>query len=101
MARPWFADAVALGLRLLFVILLFVAAAYLWAGCSTGPQMPVLTTPLTISCTWHAQDGGTATDNDCLIDRSSADTAAQTTGNEVDDVQVSPETDVSVVPGGG
>lgn len=67
-------------------------------GCSTGPQLPVTTPVVNVSCTWSVSDASLLEDNDCLIDRSSAEAEAETTGNEVDDVQVSPDVDLSVTP---
>lgn len=73
-------------------------AAMFLTGCSAGPQTPIVTTPMHISCTWNLQDGGTAEDCDCLIDRSSAESGSEATGNRVRDVTVSPDTDVSALP---
>lgn len=67
-------------------------------GCSTGPQLPVTTPVVNVSCTWNAGDVSLLEDNDCLIDRSSAEADAQTTGMEVEDVTVSPETSLDVTP---
>jgi hypothetical protein len=94
----------ALALRSLAIGALIGAASVLaatCAGCSTGPQLPVVTTPINIACTWTNADGGVIEDNDCLIDRSSAASAAETTGNEIRDNTISPEVnaDVSAIPG--
>lgn len=73
----------------------FLASAiYLGSGCSTGPQLPVTTPVVNVSCTWNAELARVE-DNDCLIDRASAEGRSRTTGNETGDVSVSPETHVS------
>jgi hypothetical protein len=83
--------------KLLEILALIWIAAVVAAlhGCAAGPQLPI--TSVVISCTWHAEDGGTASDNDCLIDRSSAD--PRTTGNQIDR-SGNPSTSVSVPVGG-
>jgi hypothetical protein len=88
------------------------------SGCSSGPQLPITTPVVNISCNWHEgscprnMDGGLALEAaapatqtmgsscDCLIDRSGAEAQAHTTGNELDDVQVTPtvDTNVSAIP---
>lgn len=75
-------------------------ALSLLSACSAGPQLPVLTSPINISVTITAADGGTVEDSDVLIDRSSAANDAETTGNRARDVTVSPEvtTSVSAIP---
>lgn len=90
------------------------------AGCSSGPQVPIVTVPMHLSCTWNvdvadaperdaavtapsstdATAGVVVSDNDCSIDRSAASADPTTTGNEVGPVEVSPDTDVSAIPGG-
>lgn len=86
-----------LGFALLLAALAMLA---LWtSSCSTGPQLPVTTPVLHISCTWNLQDGGTAEDCDCLVDRSASSAEAQTTGNETGPVEVSPRTSVSATGG--
>lgn len=71
-----------------------VAASLVLSGCSS--MVPVAaTTPITISCTWQGQDGGTITDNDCYIDRSSASAEPTTTGNQTD-ATVDAEADIPV-----
>lgn len=67
----------------------------LLGGCASGPQLPIGVPVVNISCTWNLQDGGTADDCDCLIDRSSADSAQQTHGVQTGPVDVSPHTQVS------
>lgn len=86
-----------LGGACLIGALLLVAS--LLSGCSAGPQLPVLTSPINISVTITAADGGTIEDSDVLIDRSSAASDAETTGNRARDVTVSPSTSVSAIPG--
>jgi hypothetical protein len=82
-------------------VLLVALAGTSWlaSGCSSGPQLPIVTTPISISCTWHAPDGGTIEDCDCLIDRSSAAPATATTGVQTETRDVAPS--VSVPVGGG
>lgn len=77
--------------RLALLWLAVVLAAAHATGCASGPQLPV--TSIVISCTWNGQDGGTLSDDDCLIDRSSAD--PRTTGNQIND-SGNPHTAVSV-----
>jgi hypothetical protein len=81
-------------------VLLLIAALSLLGGCSAGPQLPVLTSPINISVTITAADGGSIEDSDVLIDRSSAANDAETTGNRARDVRVDPTvtTSVSAVP---
>lgn len=108
---PW------LGRTLGALGLLALAAALVLAlsSCSSGPQLPIVTVPMSISCSWHVPIGalpdmdasvqspsgadGTAgvivTDNDCMVDRSSAAAEAETTGNRARDVRVDPQTSVS------
>ena len=96
--RPPPSDA-ALAIGLLILAAALSAAS---SGCSSGPQLPVVTVPMSISCTWTAApDGGHLADNDCLIDRSSAQADSETTGNRARDVTVSPQTSVSAIPGVG
>lgn len=91
----------------------------LWTGgCSSGPQLPITTPVVNVSCQWEgnactrvvrADDGGVAPSRDltlgsscdCLIDRASSEAQARTTGNETGPVEVSPETQVSVPVAGG
>lgn len=77
--------------------LLALAAALVLAlsSCSSGPQTPVTTTPLHISVTINAVDGGMVEDSDVLIDRSAASADPQTTGNDNRGVRVDPQTSVS------
>jgi hypothetical protein len=73
-------------------VLLFVLAL----GCSSGPQLPIVTTPIHISCMWNgAPDGGTIEDCDCLIDRSSAAPATATTGVQTETRDITPSVDVA------
>lgn len=88
------------GGALVMLLAITVGAAITLGACSSGPQLPVTTTPMSISCTWNCGDGGTCEDCDCMIDRSSADSTAETTGNRARDVSVSPtlDTNVSAIP---
>ena len=108
---PW------LGRTLGALGLLALAAALVLAlsSCSSGPQLPITTTPQSISCNYNITIGalpghdasvqspsgadGTAgvivTDNDCNIDRSAASADPQTTGNDNRGVRVDPRTSVS------
>jgi hypothetical protein len=65
-------------------------------SCSAGPQLPVITTPVTINCTWNAPDSGAISDCDCLVDRASAP-VTRTTGNDNQGARV----DVPVTVGVG
>lgn len=105
----------ALGLVLVVLTASLSAAV---SGCSSGPQLPIVTVPMSISCSWHvpvgalpdrdasvqspsgadATAGIVVTDNDCMIDRSSATADAETTGNRARDVRVDPTTSVSAIP---
>lgn len=80
------------------VVLLVALAGTSWlAGCSSGPQLPIVTTPITITCSWHAApDGGTITDSDCMIDRSSSAPATSTTGVRTETRDISPAVSVPV-----
>lgn len=87
----------------LALALIIVAAALSVAvsACSAGPQLPIVTTPITITCSWTAApDGGAVTDNDCMVDRATSNSSAETTGNRARDVTVSPDitTSVSAIP---
>lgn len=70
-----------------------VSAAHL-SGCSSGPQLPVITTPISITCQWNAPDSGAIEDCDCLVDRASAPSTA-TTGNDARGASVSVPVSVS------
>jgi len=72
----------------------------LLAGCSVGPQLPVITIPVNVSCTWNAPDGGALEDNDCLVENVSPATTQDTTGNDNRGARVDAElsTSVSAVP---
>lgn len=80
-------------------------AVSVMCACSSGPQLPVITTPVTVTCSWTITngDGGTVElrDNDCLADRISAAPGTTTTGNEVRDNNVSPEVRTNVSATGG
>lgn len=65
----------------MLVCVIASSAGLLGSSCSSGPQLPIVTTPISISCTWHAPDSGAIEDCDCLIDRASAPTTS-TTGND-------------------
>lgn len=84
--------------------LALVIGALVWAlsGCSSGPQLPITTPVVNVSCTWQVNPAGDAavelSDNDCLIDRSSSEAEAHTTGNETTTGDISPEIDVSPTP---
>lgn len=65
-------------------------------ACSSGPQLPIVTTPISISCTWHAPDAGQITDSDCMIDRSSAAPATATTGVRTETRDIAPSVNVPV-----
>jgi hypothetical protein len=100
------------------LVLVILAAPFVLAGCSSGPQLPITTPVLNISCTWHENacprslDAGMALEAaapatqtmgsscDCLIDRSSSEAQAETTGNNVRDNTITPtvRTDVSAIP---
>lgn len=124
-ARPAIVDDVqrrasgGLGLVLLIFASALSAAAM---GCSTGPQTPVSTTPTHLDCgdisvtivgavpdrdatvvapsSTDATAGIVVSDNDCQIDRIRSSADPNTTGNEIGPVEVSPDTDVSALPGG-
>ncbi len=88
------------GGALAVLLVALAGTSWLASGCSSGPQLPVVTTPIHISCTWNgAPDGGTIEDCDCLIDRSSAAPATATTGVQTETRDVAPS--VSVPVGGG
>lgn len=75
----------------------FIALAIF--GCSAGPQLPIVTVPVNVSCTWNAPDGGTLNDCDCLVDHVSPTTATSSVGNESStrvDAELNPN--VSLVP---
>lgn len=76
--------------------LAIVFTASFCGGCSALPVVTP-TNVITVSCRWHAHAESVQEDNDCLIDRSSAEGETRTTGNETD-AQVSPQTQVSAVP---
>jgi hypothetical protein len=84
--------------RSLLTAIAWAAFALLYAahltGCAAGPQIPM--TSIVMSCTWHGQDGGQMTDNDCMQDR--AEAKPTTTGNEVRDNTISPRVSTSVTP---
>lgn len=78
----------------LVALILALAVAASMCGCSSGPQLPIVTTPISISCTWNGMDGGAIEDCDCLVDRSSAQAEGNPVGNVVRDVRVDPTTSV-------
>jgi hypothetical protein len=83
------------GLALLLVAL--AGHATLASGCSSGPQLPVVTTPITITCSWsNGPDAGEMRDNDCMIDRSSAAPATATTGVRTETRDISPSVSVPI-----
>lgn len=96
--RPPPSDAaLAIGL-----LILAAALSVATTACSAGPQLPIVTTPITITCSWTAApDGGHLEDNDCMVDRATSSSAAETTGNRARDVAVTPTvtTSVSAIPG--
>lgn len=99
------------------LVLLAVMTAPVLSGCSAGPQLPVTTVPMSISCSWTintgqgeqqeaatvdsahgtgAQASAVIADSDCLVDRSSAEAAAATTGNDNRGARVDAELPVHV-----
>ena len=72
-----------------------VVTAYC-SGCSAGPQFVTPTTPITITVQLHAIDGGSLEDCDVLIDRSSAESRPQTTGNDNRGARVDAQLPVNV-----
>ncbi len=72
-----------------------------FAGCSAGPQIPVITVPVSVSCTWNAPDGSTLEDNDCLVEGISPATTADTTGIDASGARVDANVDVSTTTGDG
>lgn len=85
---------------LLLCILLFgVLVGFFGSGCSSGPQLPIVTVPIHVTCSWsQAPDGGAFSDNDCLVDRISPVASPTTTGVESRDNTVNPRLDVGVSP---
>ncbi len=109
-------------LGLLAVIGGAIVAVSQCSGCSAGPAFVTPTTPQSVRCgditisigalptrdaTVAAPSGTDATaglvvsDNDCNIDRLSAEASPQTTGNEVRDNTISPRVSVPIGGTGG
>lgn len=82
------------------LLLLLLALAFL-ASCSAGPQLPVVTTPITISCVWNNMDGGASEDCDCMVDRSSAQGEGSPTGIRTETGDISPSVSVPISGTGG
>lgn len=87
---------------LALALVVIAAACAAASGCSAGPQLPVTTVPVTITCSWTAApDGGALSDNDCMVDRSSAGADPRTTGNDLRGTTVSPDVRTNVSATGG
>lgn len=67
-----------------------------WGGCSAGPQLPVVTIPVSVTCSWSAPDGGSLEDCDCLVDRVAPATETRTTGNDSRGARVDARVDADV-----
>lgn len=87
-------------LALSVAVLLCCAMGLACTGCSSGPQLPIVTVPINISCGWHSEDGGYQQDNDCMVDRSSGSADPSTIGvdNQGMHTDVSPQTSVTATP---
>lgn len=84
------------GGALAVLLVALAGSSWLASGCSSGPQLPIVTTPITITCSWTAPDGGSITDSDCMIDRSSSAPSTSTTGVRTETRDISPAVSVPV-----
>lgn len=91
-------DVTFIGWATLAIGVILVSLTILATGCSAGPQLPVITIPVNVSCTWNAPDGSQLEDNDCLVENISPATTTDTTGNDNRGARVDAELSTTVTP---